>query len=77
MHRIVHIDRIGQIEILNLFIQLGSINRFAQSVTMSVMLLRSMEGAGAEGKPTPAGERVGVSMRADKSVCCPPSLCLR
>ena len=30
MHRIVHIDRIGQIEILNLLIQLGSIDRSAQ-----------------------------------------------
>ena len=37
------------------------------SVTMSVMLLRS-KGGGAEGEPTPAGEKVRVSMRADKSV---------
>ena len=46
------------------------------SVTMSVMLLIS-KGGGAKGEPTPAGDRVGVSMRADKSVCCPPSLCRR
>ena len=44
---------------------------------MSVMLLISMEGGGAVEEPTPAGERVGVSMRAAKSVCCPPSLCRR
>ena len=46
------------------------------SVTMSVMLLIS-KGGGAEGEPTPAGDRVGLSMQADKSVCCPPSLCRR
>ena len=45
---------------------------------MSVMLLISMGGGGgAVEEPTPAGERVGVSMRVDKSVCCPPSLCRR
>ena len=44
---------------------------------MSVMLLRSLRGGGAVGEPTPAGERVGVSMRAAKSVCSPPSLCRR
>jgi len=42
------------------------------SVTISVMVLRSR--GGVEGEPTPAGEKVGVSMRSDKSVCCPPSL---
>ena len=35
---------------------------------MSVMLLRS-KGGGAAGEVTPAGDRVGVSMQADKSVC--------
>ena len=44
------------------------------SVTMSVMVLISWEGGGAVGDPTPAGEKVGASMRSDKSVCCPPSL---
>ena len=45
------------------------------SVTISVMVLISWEGGGgAVGEPTPAGERVGGSIRADKSVCCPPSL---
>ena len=34
---------------------------------MSVMLLRS-KGGGAAGEVTPAGDRVGVSMQADKSV---------
>ena len=52
----------------------GGQGGLVNSVTMSVMLLRSKGGA-AEGEPTPAGDRDGVSMRADKSVCCPPSLC--
>ena len=47
------------------------------SVTISDMVLISWAGGGAVWAPTPAVERVGVSMRADRSVCCPPSLCRR
>ena len=47
------------------------------SATMSVMVLMSWAGGGAVGAPTPAGEGVGVSMRSDNSVRCPPSLCRR
>ena len=34
-------------------------------------------GGGADGEPTFVGDRVEVFMRADNSVCCPPSLCRR
>ena len=47
------------------------------SATMSVMVLISWAGGGVVGAPTPAGERVGVSMRSDNSVRCLPSLCRR
>ena len=45
------------------------------SATKSVK--RVSKGGGDEAEPTPAGDRVGVSMRADHLVRCPPSLCRR
>ena len=45
------------------------------SATKSVK--RVSKGVGDEAEPTPAGDRVGVSMRVYNSVPCPPSLCRR
>ena len=36
---------------------------------------RVSKGGGDVAEPTPAGDNVGVSMRSDNSVFCPPSLC--
>ena len=65
----VHIDRLGNVKILNLLNQLGSIDRsrqFGEQVRQVGIQRRWC----AVGDPTPAGD-----MRAAKSVCCPPSFC--
>ena len=51
--------------------------RFSGPVSSVNWSVRRVSKGGGEGELTPAGDRDGVSIRADKSVCCPPFLCRR